>query len=295
MAVLNEVPGIEVTVAINNVQCVEYEDPDAAGKRTARPTSSKFVESIDEAKFAIDYKVHHNYNWGHKGHSLQFNCWVDNKHIGGKLARSRDVTPFKPAGAQINGMIVFDDATNSWGKQKLRFAAVKTVDVAISERVEEDLQVSRNIGVIKVEVRRCIEGRRVPYMPGHRRILPQDSFELAEKSLKGKAISHGATFSAIKRTRVRDMLQTWPFPGDNGPIAIFQFQYRSKKALQQELIIPSSPRRSLTLGGLSETERDRLAGERLRQIKEEEKQHVKQEASVIKKDSIDVIDLTGED
>lgn len=213
MAVLNEVPGIEVTVAINNVQCVEYEDPDAAGKRTARPTSSKFVESIDEAKFAIDYKVHHNYNWGHKGHSLQFNCWVDNKHIGGKLARSRDVTPFKPAGAQINGMIVFDDATNSWGKQKLRFAAVKTgmlpntksldckqlltlgiqVDVAISERVEEDLQVSRNIGVIKVEVRRCIEGRRVPYMPGHRRILPQDSFELAEKSLKGKAISHGAT------------------------------------------------------------------------------------------------------
>lgn len=66
------------------------------------------------------------------------------------------------------------------------------VDDAQKERVESDIKAAKGLGTIEIKFTRAIE-----YGPSYSRpyydVKPRD-FELAEKSLKGKAVSHGTSY-----------------------------------------------------------------------------------------------------
>jgi len=54
--------------------------------------------------------------------------------------------------------------------------------------VKADLKVASKLGVIEVRVMRGIVGGEILARPGN---IKNNKFELSEKSLKGKAVSHG--------------------------------------------------------------------------------------------------------
>lgn len=120
MAVLEGVPGVKVTIRVNNVDCVEYDDPEPP-EHPAQPTSSKYIESSDNAKFVIRFEVNHSYRWGYRKHVLCFRCYVDGKFVRGAVQRQNDAMLWR----DIQGKDEFSTSTGSWVIRKLQFAAVK--------------------------------------------------------------------------------------------------------------------------------------------------------------------------
>ncbi|KAI1411290.1 hypothetical protein F5Y13DRAFT_65199 [Hypoxylon sp. FL1857] len=281
MAVLEDVPGIKVTVRIGGVDCTEYDDPEVPEQQPAQPTSLKYIESPDDAKFAICVAVDDSYKWGYKNHVLSFVTFVDSEWIESPIVRSQSLTNGQYE-RLTEGKKVFRKDTKTWSIHGLKFSAVKTIDEAKKERVEKDRKTSDKLGVIEVKVWRGVE-----LGPSSSKrssaTLKKTPFELSEKSLKGKSISHGTMFSTAKQTTSPGFVSVQYLPEDGGPIAIFRFTYRSRRALQQELIIPATPPpRSPTFDGLSEAELRRLARERYEQINEEKE--VKKEKASIKRE-----------
>ncbi|KAL7624189.1 hypothetical protein AAE478_005747 [Parahypoxylon ruwenzoriense] len=302
MAVLDGFPGVQVTIRINGVDCVEYDDPDVPNPPSDRSMSSKYIESLDDTEFAIYARVDDSYKWASRDHLLTFYPYVDGKSFYGETIWS--------SGSRKDLLIKSIDEPcgedGSWFRRKLKFSAVKIVEDTTKKRVEADREVAKRLGVIEVDVFRCIDSGRSDWQPCSYRA--KDSFELAEKSLKGKGISHGTVCNFFDFPVLRE--------DNDRPIATFRFYYRSKskrsylcsfleariayhnknntEALQQELIIPSAPFRSPMLDGLSEEERDRLARERLDQMKAE-KSIKKDETPEKKRKYRKVVDLTSDD
>ncbi|KAI1279668.1 hypothetical protein F5Y07DRAFT_357424 [Xylaria sp. FL0933] len=292
MAISPDVPGIEVAVRCHGRALDEFEDPDAHDNDdvVAHPSVSKYIECVDDTEFDVSITIDSKYDWNYRNHIVCCNVYVDGEWIRGTAIRSSD---FKLDGRAIHhhvkGKEVQDPITRLWSVRRFKFAAVKTIDDAQKERVACDLKVAKTLGTIKVVFTRAIEYGTGVYHTSHSNNAQSGAFELAEKSLKGKAVSHGTsygrseTISCPTRVHIRDLEE------DNGPILVLKFMYRSRDALKRELIIPRSPSHSPALEDLTPAERDRLARERLaelRKIKQEKK------STLIKREFGEVLDLT---
>ncbi|KAK7948137.1 uncharacterized protein PG986_009023 [Apiospora aurea] len=291
MTINEDVPGIHVAVQINGVDVAEYEAPDAGDEDAPVPTVTKYIECIDNAKFTIRMGVNRAYEWGYRNHALSLQVYVDGHWVIGKLFKSPtapDAGFFPPAEETvIRGREEINPSTNEWVLRNFKFASVTTgmtsclprgstggvqltkpslVDEAQQERVKADLKIASKLGIIEVKVLRGIVGGEVVSRPGN---IKNNKFELSEKSLKGKAVSHGTNFERGTRLdRAPRYSDFQPLPEDRGPIAIFRLIYRSREALKREMIIPRTPPpRSPRLAALTDAERDRLARERLEQLK----------------------------
>lgn len=73
------------------------------------------------------------------------------------------------------------------------------VDEAQHERVKADMKVANKLGVIEVKVMRGIVGAEVVPRPSN---IKNNKFELSEKSLKGKAVSHGTKLVKCRLSHV---------------------------------------------------------------------------------------------
>ncbi|KAJ2989852.1 hypothetical protein NUW58_g3256 [Xylaria curta] len=258
MAIHDDVPGLEVTVQCHRRPLPELEDPNSHDNddAVACPLTTKYIECVDDTEFDIVVNVNSDYEWGYRNHVLLAATFVDGKRIREPMIRSSSVKGYDGRITRvIAGQEVREDATSLWSVRKFKFAAVKTIDDAQKERVESDLQVAKSLGTIEVRFSRAIE-----YGLIQSRAIDNSgprSFELAEKSLKGKAVSHDA--------------------------------------LKRELIIPRSPSRSPTLANLTAAERDRLARERLNELRNfDHEKNVKRENknTIIKREIGEVLDLT---
>ena len=86
MAVVDGLPGVEVTVKVGGRKAVEYDDPDAADAVDTLPnpackTTSKYIESVDNAEFALLLNISHSYDWGYRDHSLSVHLFVDGQQV----------------------------------------------------------------------------------------------------------------------------------------------------------------------------------------------------------------------
>ncbi|KAI0136861.1 hypothetical protein BJ170DRAFT_589823 [Xylariales sp. AK1849] len=294
MTINEDVPGIEIAVQIGGVDATEYEADDAGDEEAACPTLTKFIECVDDALFSLRMRVDDTYDWGYKDHSLSIDVHLDGQWMRARIFNKAGLkaTMFDryklSSEAVIRGREEVDDRTGQWVLRKFQFSTVKTVDDAKKERVEKDMEVAKNLGVIEVKVMRGTEhGDEAPMNSK----VKNKNLELSEKSLKGKAISHGTTLGPAETTVTPRYVDFRNLPEDEGPIAKFRFCYRSREALKREMIIPRTPApRSPILAALSEAERDRLARERLEQLNETK---VKGEGGrPIKREYGEVYDLT---
>ncbi|KAK6825291.1 hypothetical protein PG987_012785 [Apiospora arundinis] len=271
MTINEDVPGIYVSVQINGADVTEYEAPDAGDDDARHPTVTKYIECVDNTHFTIRMGANRAYDWGYLNHALSLQVYVDGHWVIGKIfknPRGPDAGFFPlPEESVICGREEINPATNEWELRTFKFASVTTVDEAQHERVKADMKVANKLGVIEVKVMRGIVGAEVVPRPSN---IKNNKFELSEKSLKGKAVSHGTNFERGTRLgRAPKYTDFQPLLEDRGPVAVFRFIYRSREALKREMIIPRTPPpRSPRLEALTDAERDRLARERLEQLKE---------------------------
>ncbi|KAI1337680.1 hypothetical protein F5Y15DRAFT_150910 [Xylariaceae sp. FL0016] len=296
MAILEDVPGINVSVAVDGVPLYEHTDQvggDAEQENDKCPVVSRYIECTDNTPFTIQITVDHDYEFGYRNHSVVARAYVDGSRVRGEIIRSGD-TFLGPCMRTIRGQEIYSDITQLWNIRRFQFSVVDTIDEAQKDRVEKDMKVAKGLGVIEVRITRAIE-----YGPTFHHNMPDPKsgkFELAEKSLKGKAISHGTSYLAPESILAPTFVDCRDLVEDNGPIAIFRFLYRSREALKRELIIPRSPTPEPTIAHLSEAERNRLARERLEEIRVQ-RMKVKKEhsnAPLIKRELGEVLDLTDD-
>ncbi|KAJ3569844.1 hypothetical protein NPX13_g5947 [Xylaria arbuscula] len=201
MAILKDTRGIEVTVMVSGKKTIEYEADNDRMKSLTKyscPTSTKYIESKDNAKFTI----------------AQVLSCPDPYELPVPIFPNTD---------------------------RVILLKTRSVDDSNDERLARDLRVVKNLGLITVTVERCTTHRSRSRAPAARETFSNEkkTFNLSAKSMKGKAISHGTAFSSAQKIRTPRSVTTRPLPKDKGrPIAVFNFLYRSKDALQQSLVIP---------------------------------------------------------
>ncbi|KAI8955992.1 hypothetical protein F4801DRAFT_184941 [Xylaria longipes] len=289
MAIHNDVPGVEVTVRCNKVPLQEYEDPNAHDNNDAAtcPLTTKYIECIDDAEFDVTIQASSDYQWGYRNHVLSAATYVDGKYVQGNIIRSTNTDYGRRFELPVKGREVYSSSTGLWSQQRFKFTAVKTVDDTQKERVERDLKVAKNLGTIEVRFTRKIEHGSISYHGGTSD-AKSGAFELAEKSIKGEGVSHGTSYGDCEAIRTPHFVDVRSLAEDDGPILIIRFVYKSRDALKRELIIPRSP--SPTLENLAPAERDRLARERLEELRDIK---IKREGSrTIKREFGEVVDLT---
>ncbi|ROW12876.1 hypothetical protein VPNG_04664 [Cytospora leucostoma] len=272
MAIIDNL-GLEVKILVNGSAATEYvpDKEDQADGHNFGPSTKiccRYIQSIDDAHFAISAGL----TWKHKvaeqwikesqNNCCGFDFSVDGRRIDVLLISKRH-----------EGAIIlegFHDRRSNTLRE-FRFASVSTVDDA-NRQVAEDMKTAKNLGLIRVLVWRSVirEKDILTNFPGNTSNLTDGGLSLAEKALKGRAISHGAAFSApvaASQPRRHDVVYLSP------PLAVFYFMYRSKEGLQQELIIPRP--RSLSIksevDNLPPEELRRLARERLSQMRGDNK------------------------
>ncbi|KAJ8119941.1 hypothetical protein ONZ43_g3218 [Nemania bipapillata] len=273
MAIHEDVPGIEVAVRCNEQPLREFEDPhghDNDGMALC-PSAVKYIECVDDAEFDINIRIDSTYLWGYRDHILVATTYVDGKYVRGLVIRQKDTDYGAKATYIVKGRHVCSSRSGRWSRQNFRFAAVKTIDDARKERVEKDIKTAKGLGTISIKFNRAIDhGLSFHY---------------------GKAVSHGTSYGDKEAIGAPQCIDARNIEEDNGPILVMNFMYRSKDALKRELIIPRSP--SPDFEQLTPAERDRLARERLNQLRE---QNIKNEnrKPLVKREFGEILDLTGD-
>ncbi|KAK8039243.1 hypothetical protein PG993_007654 [Apiospora rasikravindrae] len=249
MTIIDGVPGIEVTIWIGGRPAFEYGDPDHSHELNGPGTkvSSKYIESRSGEEFAIHVRVNPTYDHQQPvPHTLNLAAFIDGQWIRGELCRDGHIRdgPFQ---VYIKERIT-KTRSGTTVKQSFKFAGLATVDDTSSWRVENEREKVRDLGVIELRVIRVQELGSSSFKPSTE---TSGLVEVAEKSLKGRAISHGTQFGDNVRSpaganilpRYRDVKR---LPGDTGPHAIYRFTYRSREGLCQEAIITREQNEALS-------------------------------------------------
>ncbi|KAI3394306.1 hypothetical protein diail_2953, partial [Diaporthe ilicicola] len=274
MAIIEKL-GLEVKVKVNGSTAAEYrdEEPDVEDAYGQAVKTYHYVESVDNAEFVLQagvlpgIKTSRRWLSRSEKHALSFAVAFD----GGHDAAARLV--HQSSGPQpLDG--VLDSANGTL--RKFRFAPVSTIDDANKTRLATDTKTAQNLGLIRVSVFRVIvKGKDENKKLSSARPDPnlaKDRLSIAEKALKGKAVSHGTTLSDPIQSN-SSFCDVQYVDLHASPLAVFYFKYRSREALQQLLIItrPRSLSMESDVENLSPDEICRLARERLSQMRGDKK------------------------
>ncbi|KAK8113549.1 hypothetical protein PG984_014075 [Apiospora sp. TS-2023a] len=242
MAVLEDVPGIQVFVQVKGRIATEYPNPDREQQQQPTPNGcpvvSRYTESFDNGHFAIVTEVGLTHDFNYKNHTLSFHVHVDGEYMVNNCTSKEYVL----AGAgrrTVSGPIMLDEKSGKVVQQAIKFSAVKTVEDNERDRVQMDTEKAKSLGVIEIRVFRIVLGEVTTFQKGS--VVRRQNLEFSEKALKGKAISHGASCEQLQFSVSDKNYESDEIPDDGGPIAVYRFFYRSRKALKQELVIPRSP------------------------------------------------------
>ncbi|KAI1019541.1 hypothetical protein LB505_000598 [Fusarium chuoi] len=290
MAVLDEVPHVTARIRVAGELATEY-DPlddeetvvnlDREGIKIPRRVC--YIESKTGAEFAIEIVVSDKYQPPNSHDRFIAKVYIDGQRRRSKILDVPLSSNTEKAIIISSGRVSSETrAEKSILGNTFIFTNV-TADPTSADRLNEDLKRAETLGTIRL---RLFTGRFKGTRPRkhHPCYSTSREVEVAEKALKGKAISHTTTLAeTIEKPSSRKAVTT-----DHRLIGEIFFRYRSYQALQHEMIIPRtpSPEPSATtsidasaLSLLSESDIRRLALERLRdtQIKNESSQ-VKREA-----------------
>lgn len=102
------------------------------------------------------------------------------------------------------------------------------VDDPDSNRVKKDTKALAGIGEIVVSVHRAMQRESiVPVVANYNVAQHKPPAEVAEKALKGKAISHGVSYGE-QQIVTRTSKETVDLDGPQNPVGVFVFKYRSR-------------------------------------------------------------------
>ncbi|KAK7968059.1 uncharacterized protein PG986_002336 [Apiospora aurea] len=254
MAILDEIPGLEVTVQIDGYNVREYTDPYDVNRRRSRdacPKVFKYIESKTGANFAVCFLKEPDFQ--ELSHHIAFRVHVDSVEAG--FFHEPNNFNYREWGVKVDG--------GTWKNErgvtsyKFRFAdfSILPNDDFSLEEIEDHKNEASRIGTIKVSVYDMQDaifveedgaqdrGRGRNASSADEALTRQDYF--AEKAVKGdRALHHSIDFSH-RRERLTPRVQyhgglvrrsVWADP-QKRPFAEFEFRYRSMEGLMQEAIV----------------------------------------------------------
>ncbi|KFZ08013.1 hypothetical protein V502_09600 [Pseudogymnoascus sp. VKM F-4520 (FW-2644)] len=260
MAVIDTLPGVDISISINGQSVKEYEDAgEEAGGPLGPKTVVKYIEAISDTEFAIKASVLPAFRVHRQSiYDLAFQVDVDGKWAAGRCYLDAIDEAYSPWNSQIEGFYS-NDATGRSTVNPFKFA---DVEIADKDKIDQDVKAAAALGQITVEVLRIKVGAET----NRRENLPRQAVsKISEKAVKGRALSHGTAFGVAKivgpETRTLDCVY---LDGRDKPLARFVFRYRSKEALRQLLVIPRTPSPD-PFDALPAADRERLAREAFQQ------------------------------
>lgn len=133
MAIIDLIPGLEISIAVDGIALPEYEDEiDEDGMRGPqhRPVARRYVESSSDKEFAIQLKLHDPYRM--EFDSLLFYISIDGKPMA-KPVISKDQYPLffrgdivkKTIKRTVEGATVSGDEMDQYRLRKFRFSKIE--------------------------------------------------------------------------------------------------------------------------------------------------------------------------
>ncbi|KFY72116.1 hypothetical protein V499_07733 [Pseudogymnoascus sp. VKM F-103] len=292
MAVIDAVPGVEVSVCVNSHPVKEYEDTDEIiDGPLASTTVVKYIEAISDTQFTINITVHPAFDEHRQTRDdLLVNAKVDGKWVDGRFRDCTKHEKFTPWTMPVVGMV-----NNEPGRETISafmFTTVEIVEVADKAKIDEDVKAAAKLGEITVEVFRV---EILEYIDPHKNVVDKIASEISEKAIKGRALSHGTTFGVAKTASPYRIRRNTFLDGKDKPLARFVFRYRSREALRTLLIIPRSPSPD-PFDALPAAERERLAREAFQQQQDPKPEPGTKPERIIKRErrDSDIVDLTSD-
>ncbi|KUJ24531.1 uncharacterized protein LY89DRAFT_776627 [Mollisia scopiformis] len=284
MAILSGCPGVEVCVqSVDDGGAQDLQEYDDDGGWTYRKYShlpegqriSKYVESKAGAQFRIRIILKNPFRL--TSQSVTFKASVDGHGIA-QASCTADYF-YRASGYYMELITARLDRISGTEitSRPLKFNNLKKVDDTDSTRVRQDSRAVIGIGEIVISVFRTLQRDPILPPPLYRSTVYNPIEEVAEKALKGKAISHGVAYGE-QQIVTRHIKETVDVDGYNNPLGVFIFKYRSMEDLKIELIIPRSPSPQPAIaplnlrGNLPAARRERLANlkREIEEIKAEE-------------------------
>ncbi|GJC82567.1 hypothetical protein ColLi_05405 [Colletotrichum liriopes] len=326
MTIIDTLPAVDVSVRLSTSFRNADEYPDPTPYRRERylggfeRCARNYIESQDGAEFCICISVRDDYSidpWVYDSHGLLFFLYIDGQFMGKRFCQSKD---FRKGGWDFTFFSRRHPNKDRTAlvESRFKFQSIVTID---DEPTDSDIRRARDLGNIEIKVKLGnITG--APGRPTRSNLERDfrepdvDYFQIPEEALKGRPIYHGTSSLSDEKVSFTDPVN---LPGgpprhnvlktSTGPLlATYSFKYRShgklSEALKIEDIISGTPspepmpqRRSVhfeesdaipRFEDLHDDEVERLARERLRQLRDERLQM----SSLKKRTYDDYCDLT---
>jgi hypothetical protein len=125
MAVLDALPGVEVSVSASGKELTEYEERKEEDEPLAVKTVLRYIESISGSEFMINLKISPPFRFDYP--QIGFRVFVDGKYIAGKGCSSHRLV----AGHWNSSVLGIDTLLpdGSTGIRKFIFNSIKTSNV----------------------------------------------------------------------------------------------------------------------------------------------------------------------
>ncbi|KAK4984033.1 hypothetical protein LTR66_008626 [Elasticomyces elasticus] len=228
MAILANLPGVEVAITVNGKRVKEYLAIDMQdGPRTA----TRYIEASSNQKFAVKCRVLGGFEY--KGDCMSFETLVDGVSASCSIISMRNTE----AGAAT---LTEKGVCEGNKLRRFKFSAIETVD---PDGLPHDVDVAsvKSFGTIRVVV--CHE-KEVPHS-GHQfdmEVKLPEMGMLSEKALKGQALSHSVSLAPAVKCKAQPTWFTEPVSDEEDhPAGVFEFCYRSLEALKTLSIILRTP------------------------------------------------------
>lgn len=198
MAILDSQPQIEVRVFVQGQPATEYRDndsehapPPAANHEPPHLPDNKvtkYVEAVSDATFDVHFNIFEGYRW--TSTCLAFGVSTDGNRVSG-VPLANPGHGLEKSGS-IDGWRKISPA-GDYSLLRFKFASFTTSEGDHAEKVEADKKLVEKLGTIEVQVHRG----NLNGILGPLNQAPPSAIRtpLAEKALKGRALSHSTSSS----------------------------------------------------------------------------------------------------
>ncbi|KZZ91500.1 hypothetical protein AAL_06736 [Moelleriella libera RCEF 2490] len=239
MAVIDEVPGVTVQIFVHDQTAHEYKPrPDELIPADV-PQQLRYIESTAGATYFVRVAVDPNRKLVGR-EALIARVFIDGEEMGATFLDSQDST------WDFHGPEVPNSDGSSWSQALLSFKAVNIVRVVAEKCVaelEHDVCAFKDIGAIEVGVSTCRTGEPIALeLETTRR---NEKFDIAEKALKGRSVTHGTALEGAEPIEAPEFLSY----SCEVLIARYRFHYRSQgilvPVLANEIVDADNPEEGL--------------------------------------------------
>ncbi|TKA73742.1 hypothetical protein B0A55_05459 [Friedmanniomyces simplex] len=226
MAIHPDLPGLEVTVDVGDEDLLEYDDDDEIDHANP-PTLVKHVEAVSGAEFGFAFRFDSEV-YPFADNSLAIRYFVDGRNEGGLTYQPRQIRQSRRH--IIRGTV--RGKGNGRVLQAMMFSELSITEDGLPTNLVGSGKL-QDLGTFKIK---C-------YKADIERIAPVKQKSRKSKNSKAPAAGVSAMLGASVPCPSSNVPSTTRTVRKGGPLAIFEFRYRSRAALQALRVIPrtSSP------------------------------------------------------